>query len=39
MLHLAAGLDKSFAGAFMNSAICTRNLIEAFLEAGAPDAS
>ena len=33
--HLAAGIDKSFAGAFMNSAIATRNLIEALIEAGA----
>ena len=32
--HLAAGFDKSFAGAFMNSALATRNLIEAFLEQG-----
>ena len=30
--HLAAGLDKSFAGAFMNSAFATRNLMDAFLE-------
>jgi nucleoside-diphosphate-sugar epimerase len=30
--HLAAGFDKSFAGAFMNSALATRNLIEATLE-------
>jgi nucleoside-diphosphate-sugar epimerase len=30
--HLAAGLDKSFAGAFMNSALATRNLMEAFLQ-------
>jgi nucleoside-diphosphate-sugar epimerase len=30
--HLAAGFDKSFAGAFMNSALSTRNLVEAFLE-------
>ena len=36
VLHLAAGFDKSFAGAFMNSAIATRNLIEAFLDAGRP---
>ena len=32
--HLAAGIEKSFAGAFMNSALATRNLIEAFLERG-----
>jgi nucleoside-diphosphate-sugar epimerase len=35
-IHLAAGFDKSFAGAFMNSALATRNLIEAFLELGQP---
>jgi len=34
--HLAAGFDKSFAGAFMNSALATRNLVEAFLERGQP---
>jgi nucleoside-diphosphate-sugar epimerase len=34
--HLAAGFDKSFAGAFMNSALATRNLIEAFLRVGKP---
>jgi nucleoside-diphosphate-sugar epimerase len=34
--HLAAGSDKSFAGAFMNSALATRNLVEAFLEHGRP---
>jgi nucleoside-diphosphate-sugar epimerase len=34
--HLAAGFDKSFAGAFMNSALATRNLLEAFLERGQP---
>jgi nucleoside-diphosphate-sugar epimerase len=34
--HLAAGQDKSFAGAFMNSALATRNLIEAFLTHGRP---
>ena len=30
--HLAAGFDKSFAGAFMNSALATRNLMNAFLD-------
>src|SRR6266566_8339205 len=30
--HLAAGMEKSFAGAFMNSALSTRNLVYAFLE-------
>ena len=34
--HLAAGTEKSFAGAFMNSALATRNLIEAFLAFGKP---
>jgi nucleoside-diphosphate-sugar epimerase len=32
--HLAAGIEKSFAGAFMNSALATRNLVEAALETG-----
>jgi nucleoside-diphosphate-sugar epimerase len=32
--HLAAGMEKSFAGAFMNSALATRNLMDAFLEGG-----
>jgi nucleoside-diphosphate-sugar epimerase len=36
IFHLAAGIDKSFAGAFMNSALATRNLAEAFLEYGTP---
>lgn len=36
VLHLAAGVEKSFAGAFMNSALATRNLIEAFLESVHP---
>lgn len=34
--HLAAGIEKSFAGAFMNSALATRNLMDAFLEHGDP---
>jgi nucleoside-diphosphate-sugar epimerase len=34
--HLAAGIEKSFAGAFMNSALATRNLMDAFLEHGRP---
>jgi nucleoside-diphosphate-sugar epimerase len=33
-LHLAAGFDKSFAGAFMNSALATRNLVESLLDVG-----
>src|SRR5436190_52403 len=34
--HLAAGMEKSFAGAFMNSALTTRNLMDAFLQHGRP---
>lgn len=34
--HLAAGMEKSFAGAFMNSALATRNLMDAFLAQGKP---
>jgi nucleoside-diphosphate-sugar epimerase len=34
--HLAAGMEKSFAGAFMNSALATRNLMDAFLSVGKP---
>jgi nucleoside-diphosphate-sugar epimerase len=34
--HLAAGIDKSFAGAFINSALATRNLMDAFLKVGVP---
>jgi nucleoside-diphosphate-sugar epimerase len=34
--HLAAGNEKSFAGAFMNSALATRNLVDAFLNVGKP---
>ena len=34
--HLAAGFDKSFAGAFMNSALATRNLLDAFVQHGRP---
>jgi nucleoside-diphosphate-sugar epimerase len=32
--HLAAGFDKSFAGAFMNSALATRNLVDALRTTG-----
>jgi len=32
--HLAAGFDRSFAGAFMNSALATRNLMDAVLAVG-----
>ena len=34
--NLAAGFDKSFAGAFMTSALGTRNLLDAFLKVGKP---
>ena len=34
--HLAAGMEKSFAGAFMNSALATRNLLDAFLKSSTP---
>jgi nucleoside-diphosphate-sugar epimerase len=34
--HLAAGVEKSFAGAFMNSALATRNLMDAFLQRSLP---
>jgi len=34
--HLAAGMEKSFAGAFMNSALATRNLMDAFLQFSKP---
>src|SRR6266487_6115331 len=34
--HLAAGMEKSFAGAFMNSALTSRNLMNAFLRYGQP---
>ena len=34
--HLAAGMEKSFAGAFMNSALTSRNLMDAFLRYGHP---
>jgi nucleoside-diphosphate-sugar epimerase len=35
--HLAAGMEKSFAGAFMNSALATRNLMDGFLQFGKPN--
>src|SRR4029077_1204744 len=34
--HLAAGMEKSFAGAFMNSALATRNLMDAILRYSQP---
>ena len=33
ILHLAAGMDKSFAGCFMNSVLTTRNLLDAAVDA------
>jgi nucleoside-diphosphate-sugar epimerase len=36
IFNLAAGIEKSFASAFMNSALATRNLMDAFLEVGRP---
>jgi len=36
IFHLAAGFDKSFAAAFMNSALATRNLLDAFQQFGKP---
>jgi len=30
--HLAAGIDKSFAGTYMNSVVTTRNLLEATIQ-------
>jgi nucleoside-diphosphate-sugar epimerase len=36
IFHLAAGFEKLFAGTFMNSALATRNLMDAFLELGQP---
>ncbi|MEN6294355.1 MAG: NAD(P)-dependent oxidoreductase, partial [Methanobacterium sp.] len=32
--HLAAGLEKSFPGCFMNSVVATRNLLDAVVESG-----
>ena len=34
VIHLAAGVDKSFAGAFMNSVVTTRNLLDALVADG-----
>lgn len=36
IIHLAAGFEKSFAGAFMNSALATRNLLDSFCQLGLP---
>jgi nucleoside-diphosphate-sugar epimerase len=33
VLHAAAGIEKTFPGCFMNSAVTTRNLLDAALEA------
>lgn len=34
IFHLAAGIDKSYAGCFMNSVLTTRNLLDAVVAAG-----
>jgi nucleoside-diphosphate-sugar epimerase len=34
IFHLAAGMDKSFAGAYMNSVVTTRNLLDATIQDG-----
>jgi nucleoside-diphosphate-sugar epimerase len=34
VLHLAAGIEKTFPGCFMNSVVTTRNLLDAALEEG-----
>jgi nucleoside-diphosphate-sugar epimerase len=34
IFHLAAGIEKSFSGAYMNSVIATRNLLDATLQNG-----
>lgn len=36
IIHLAAGSEKTFLGAFMSSVMSTRNLLDAFLEHGDP---
>lgn len=36
IIHLAAGFEKSFLGAFMSSVMATRNLLDAFLDHGRP---
>jgi nucleoside-diphosphate-sugar epimerase len=32
--HLAAGIEKSFSGSYLNSVVATRNLLESILEKG-----
>ncbi len=34
IFHLAAGMDKSFSGAYMNTVVTTRNLLDAAIEYG-----
>ncbi len=34
VFHLAAGVEKTFPGCYMNSAVATRNLLDAILEKG-----
>ena len=35
IFHLAAGIEKSFAGCYMNSVMTTRNLLDSIIEDGA----
>lgn len=34
ILHLAAGIEKTFPGSFMNSVVATRNLLDAVVDGG-----
>src|SRR4030042_6018447 len=34
VFHLAAGIEKTFPGCYMNSVVATRNLLEAVIEKG-----
>jgi nucleoside-diphosphate-sugar epimerase len=36
IIHLAAGFEKSFSSVFMNSAVATENLLDAFVDNGSP---
>ncbi|HEV2320217.1 MAG TPA: NAD(P)-dependent oxidoreductase [Verrucomicrobiae bacterium] len=36
IIHLAAGFEKSFSSVYMNSAVATENLLDAFLDNGSP---
>lgn len=35
VIHLAAGIEKTYAGCFLNSVVTTKNLLEAIVAAGA----